>query len=209
MLKPKINYFVNEFMRKLILCSALFIYAQSVICQQTTLNQFNIERQEISKKGLKILSAYSIANIIYGSIASSNSRGSNKYFHKMNVIWNGVTLGIVGISTIFSKKEKVLTYGGSLKKQSEIEKIFLFNAGLDLAYIAGGAYLKERSKTSTNNPSRLKGYGESVMLQGGVLLLFDGIMYSIHNNHGKKLNKMAEKLILTTTDFGVGLVLKL
>jgi hypothetical protein len=55
----------------------------------------------------------------------------------------------------------------------------------------------------------LKGYGESVMLQGGVLLLFDGIMYSIHNNHGKKLNKMAEKLILTTTDFGVGLVLKL
>jgi hypothetical protein len=196
-------------MRKLILCSALFIYVQSVICQQTTLNQFNIERQEISKKGLKILSAYSISNIIYGSIASSNITGSNKYFHKMNVIWNGVTLGIVGISSIFSKKEKVLSYGGSLKKQSEIEKIFLFNAGLDLAYIAGGAYLKERSKTSTNNPSRLNGYGESVIFQGIVLLLFDGIMYSVHNNHGKKLNKMAEKLILTTTDFGVGLFLKL
>jgi hypothetical protein len=160
-------------MRKLILCSALFIYAKSVICQQTTLNQFNIERQEISKKGLKILSGYSIANIIYGSIASSNTAGSNKYFHKMNVIWNGVTLGIVGIGTIFSKKEKVLSYGGSLKKQSEIEKVFLFNAGLDLAYIAGGAYLIERSKTSANNPLRLKGYGESVIFQGIVLLLFD------------------------------------
>jgi hypothetical protein len=196
-------------MRKLILCSALVIYAPFVICQQTTLNQFNIERQEISKKGLKILSAYGVANIIYGSIASSNSTGSTKYFHKMNVLWNGVTLGIVGISTIFSKKEKVLSYRGSLKKQSEIEKIFLFNAGLDLAYIAGGSYLKERSKTSTKNSSRLRGYGESVMLQGGVLLFFDGILYSIHNNHGKKLNKMAEKLMLTTTDSGVGLVLKL
>jgi len=196
-------------MRKLILCSALFIYVQSVICQQTTLNQFNIERQEISKKGLKILSAYSISNIIYGSIASSNATGSNKYFHKMNVLWNGVTLGIVGIGTIFSKKEKVLSYGGSLKKQSEIEKVFLFNAGLDLAYIAGGAYLKERSKRSTNNPSRLKGHGQSVIFQGAVLLLFDGIMYSIHNNRSKILNALIEKMTVQTTQNGIGVVIKL
>ncbi|MEJ7822532.1 MAG: hypothetical protein WKF85_09440 [Chitinophagaceae bacterium] len=196
-------------MRKLILCSALFIYAQSVICQQTTLNQFNIERQKISKKGLKILSGYSIANIIYGSIASSNTTGSNKYFHKINVLWNGVTLGIVGIGTIFSKKEKVLSYGGSLKKQSEIEKLFLFNAGLDVAYIAGGAYLKEQSKISTNNPSRLNGYGESVIFQGIVLLLFDGIMYSIHNTHGKILNALVDKMTVQTTENGIGVVIKL
>jgi hypothetical protein len=179
------------------------------MCQHTPLNQFNIERQDLSKKGLKIISGYSIANIIYGSIASPNSTGSNKYFHKMNVIWNGVTLGIVGISTIFSKKEKILTYGESLKKQNEIEKVFLFNAGLDLAYIAGGAYLKERSKTSTKNASRLRGYGESVMLQGGVLLLFDGIMYSIHNNHGKRLNALVDKMAVQTTENGIGLVIKL
>jgi len=196
-------------MRKLILCLGLFIYAQSAFCQQTTLDQFNIERQKISKKGLKILSAYSISNIIYGSIASSKATGSNKYFHKMNVLWNGVTLGIVVISTIFSKKEKVVSYGGSLKKQSEIEKLFLINAGLDLAYIAGGAYLKERSKTSTNNPLRLRGYGQSVIFQGAVLLLFDGIMYSLHNTHGKILNELVEKMTVQTTENGIGVVIKL
>ncbi len=196
-------------MQKIIIISTLLICIQHATCQQSVINQFNVERQKISKTGLKILSAYSAMNIIYGSIASSNTTGSNRYFHKMNVIWNSVTLGIVGISIVVEKKEGILSYANSLKKQNEIEKLFLFNAGLDLAYIAGGAYLKERSKTSTKNSSRLRGYGESVMLQGGVLLLFDGIMYSIHNNHGKKLNKMAEKLILTTTDFGVGFVLKL
>ncbi len=203
------DYFVNNFMKKIVIISIWLFCTQHAICQQSILNQFNVERQKISKTGLKMLSAYSALNIIYGSIASSNTTGSNRYFHKMNAIWNGVTLGIVGISTIFSKKEKVLSYGESLKKQNEIEKLFLFNAGLDLAYIAGGAYLKERSKTSTKNSSRLRGYGESVMLQGGVLLLFDGIMYSIHNNHGKKLNKVVEKLTLTTTDAGIGLVLKM
>jgi hypothetical protein len=196
-------------MKKIILCSVLFVHALVSISQQTALNQFNIERQKINKNGLKILSAYSAANVVYGSIASSNSTGSNKYFHKMNALWNGVTLGIVGISTIFSKKEKELSYAASLKKQSEIQKLFLFNAGLDLAYIAGGAYLKERSKTSANNPSRLKGYGQSVIFQGIVLLLFDGIMYSIHNTHGKILNALVEKMTVQSTENGIGIVIQL
>lgn len=186
----------------------LFIYTHAGMCQQTPHNQFNIERQKISNSGLKILSSYSIANIIYGSIASSNTTGSVRYFHKMNVIWNSVTLGIVGFSIIIARKEKILSHSSSIKKQNKIEKLFLFNAGLDLAYIAGGAYLKERSKTSTNNSLRLKGYGQSVMLQGAVLLVFDGIMYSIHNKHGKKLNLLVDKMTVQTTENGIGLVIK-
>ena len=69
--------------------------------------------------------------------------------------------------------------------------------------------LKERSKTTIKNPAKLKGYGESVMLQGGVLLLFDGIMYAIHNKHGKLLNKMGENIKLSATGHGIGLIVKL
>ncbi len=78
-----------------------------------------------------------------------------------------------------------------------------------MAYIAGGAYLKERSKTSTNNPTRLRGYGESVIFQGIVLLLFDGIMYSIHNTHGKKLISLVDKMTVQTTENEIGVVIKL
>ena len=195
--------------KKLLFLSAVVFFATSLFAQQTALNKFNKERESISKKGLTALSSYAAANIIYGSIAASKVHGSNKYFHEMNAIWNGITLGIVGIGYLTAKKEGILSYNESLKKQHNIEKLFLFNAGLDVAYIAGGAYLKERSKTTTKNPLRLQGYGESVMLQGGVLLLFDGIMYAIHNRHGKNLNRLGEKVQIATNANGIGLLIKM
>jgi len=174
-------------------------------CQQTDLGTFNDQRNRIDKAAFKVLGAYSAANVIYGSIASSQSSGSNKYFHQMNAIWNGVTLGITALGYLTKKQEGNLSYSGSLKKQHTTEKLFLFNAGLDLAYIAGGAYLYEKSKTSTNNPERLKGYGQSVMLQGGVLLVFDAVVYAIHNRHGKKLTGLADRLQLSATGNGIGI----
>ncbi len=196
-------------MKKFITAISLFLFFITTFGQQTNLTAFNKERERISKTGIKVLAGYSVANIIYGTIAASQAGGSNKYFHEMNAVWNGITLGITGIGLLAAKKEAELTYSGSIKKQSQIEKLFLFNAGLDVAYVAGGAYLKERSKTTNKNPARLKGYGESVMLQGGVLLLFDGIMYALHNGHGRLLNKMGETIRLTGAGNAIGLVVKL
>ena len=196
-------------MKKLIATVCICILSVTGFAQQTNLTGFNKEKERLSRTGIKGLAVYSAANIIYGSIASSQTTGSNKYFHEMNAIWNGITLGITGIGFLTAKKEGTLSYGESLKKQQHIEKLFLFNAGLDVAYIAGGAYLKERAKTTIKNPLRLKGYGESIMLQGGVLLLFDGIMYTIHNRHGILLNKMGENIKLASTPNGIGFIVKL
>ena len=196
-------------MKKLIATVCICILSVTGFAQQTNLTGFNKERERLSRTGIKGLAVYSAANIIYGSIASSQTTGSNKYFHEMNAIWNGITLGITGIGFLTANKESTLSYGESLKKQQHIEKLFLFNAGLDVAYIAGGAYLKERAKTTIKNPLRLKGYGESIMLQGVVLLLFDGIMYTIHNRHGILLNKMGENIKLASTPNGIGFIVKL
>ena len=196
-------------MKKLIATVCICILSVTGFAQQTNLTGFNKERERLSRTGIKGLAVYSAANIIYGSIAARQASGSNKYFHEMNAIWNGITLGITGIGFLTAKKEGTLSYGESLKKQQRIEKLFLFNAGLDVAYIAGGAYLKERAKTTIKNPLRLKGYGESIMLQGGVLLLFDGVMYAIHNRHGKALAKMGEKVQLGASGNGIGFIVKL
>jgi len=194
---------------KIIFLLSIQIFSSMLFAQQLQLINFNKEREHITKTGIKILATYSAANIIYGSIAASQSTGSNKYFHEMNAIWNGITLGITGIGFLTAKKEGQLSYNASLKKQANIEKLFLFNAGLDVAYIAGGAYLKERAKTTIKNPLRLKGYGESILLQGSVLLLFDGIMYTIHNRHGTLINKMGENIKLASTSNGIGFIVKL
>lgn len=196
-------------MKKIVLLFTTAMCTLTVLAQQSTLNELNARRQQIDKTAISLLASYSAANIVYGTIASGQTTGSNKYFHQMNAIWNGVTLGIVAIGHFTAKKEGELELAASLKKQHSVEKLFLFNTALDLAYVAGGAYMYEKSKTTTNKPERLKGYGQSVMLQGGVLLLFDGVMYAIHQKHGKKLNQLLQKVQIATTGNGIGLVVKL
>jgi hypothetical protein len=70
-----------------------------------------------------------------------------------------------------------------IKEFNNFQNIFLLNAGLDAAYIATGLYLRERSKNSPNHSNRLKGYGNSLFLQGGFLMVFDIAMYFIHQQN--------------------------
>jgi hypothetical protein len=185
-------------MKKIFLKTLCMFLSGTISAQQNQLDNYNLQRQNISKQGLKFLSGYAAVNIIYGSIASSKYDGDKKYFHQMNAVWNGVTLGIVGLGLLTQKKEGELTLAQSIKKQHNIEKLFLLNAGLDVAYIATGAYLKQRANSTVKNPERLSGFGKSIMLQGAFLLLFDGVLYSLHNHHGKKLTKILETVGFTS-----------
>lgn len=196
-------------MKKLFIFTILIFSALQIFAQQKELDQFNLERQHISRNGVKIIAGWSAANIIFGSIAAGHADKSVKYFHEMNAIFNGVTLGIAGLGYLTAKKEGSLSLAESIKKQHGIEKLFLFNAGLDIAYIAGGAYLQERAKTSIKNNYKYQGYGRSIMVQGGALLLFDGVMYFLHDCHGKKLNTIIDNINLSVTGDGIGLIINL
>lgn len=89
-----------------------------------------------------------------------------------------------------------------------IEKIYLFNAGLDVAYIAGGFYLREKANSNISKYDRYKGYGKSIILQGSGLFLFDGIMYIIHQYHGMKLYKLADNIKIGAASNGLGCIVK-
>lgn len=88
-----------------------------------------------------------------------------------------------------------------MEAQHSIEKILLFNAGLDLAYVAGGFYLKERGLRTDN--SKLIGFGKSVILQGAFLLAFDGVMYGFHQTHLKELQEIMQNISLGPTGFSM------
>ena len=192
--------------KKIIATVVLIIICSNGFAQQQTLDLLNQRRDIQVRNGLKALGSWSGANIIYGTIARNNSTGSTKYFHEMNAIFNSVTLGISALGFFSAKKPTTLNLSESFKKQNEAERLFLFNAGLDLAYVAGGAYLRERSKNNIDNSQRLKGYGNSVMLQGGVLALFDGVMYFIMQKNGKKMNALLKNISLENTGNSVGLI---
>jgi sulfite exporter TauE/SafE len=91
--------------------------------------------------------------------------------------------------------------------QQKLEKILLLNTGLDLAYITTGFLLKERGN-SRNNLQNI-GYGNSLLLQGAFLLIFDLVQYGNHRRNGKILEKQLSKLQIHTSGNGIGLRLPL
>jgi len=169
------------------------IFNQAIFCQNI-FTSYNNERVAITKNAMIVLGAWGTANAVTGAVGLSSSHGEAKYFHQMNLIW-GVTNLAIALPTYLSLKGKAkdLSLSETVKAQSGIEKTFFLNMGLDLVYIAAGAYCVEKG----NNDSKhdlYKGYGKSLFLQGGGLLIFDVTMSLININHGKKLYKLLNSL---------------
>ena len=173
------------------------------------LQDFNSQRSKTDQKLMLSLGSWASMNIVGSGIgwARSNSE-ENKYFHQMNVMWNLVNLGLAIPGYIKAKKDNSVTsVYHLLEAQRKTETVFLVNAGIDLAYIGSGLLLKSRAP-NVEKSSQLMGYGNSMILQGGFLLLFDWIAYSVHRKNAK--NQLAPILQkIEPSDQGIGLKYKL
>ena len=189
-------------MQKKILIAVLAISTSSIAYTQD-LDAFNTERLDLTKKGMVVLGSWAVANIALSPVFVNNSSGSEKYFHQMNGYWNVVNLLVAGLGYYSATKTNPdgLTAGESLKEQQKLEKTLLFNAGLDIAYVVGGLYLRERSENTNDNPDRLEGFGQSLILQGAFLFVFDIVFYLAQRCHGLKLFGLVDNLALSPTGF--------
>lgn len=146
---------------------------------------FGYDHLLINKRGMYILGTWGIANIVSGGVSWKNGAGENKYFHQMNLMWNTVNISIAvgALISIAHKDYSTLTNSEILSDQIKSQKLFMINAGLDLVYIGGGLLLKKIGERKKQRRDLMKGYGNSIMLQGGFLLVFDGIFYFLQQNH--------------------------
>lgn len=127
-----------------------------------------------------VLGSWAILNIFSGTAGHFLSEGKQKYFHQMNAGWGAVNLAIAGFSyTSLSGADPLAAdLNHAIRQAVNLDNILLLNAGLDLGYIAAGAWLNERGLRKKSE--RLRGYGTSLMIQGGFLLIFDAVLYSLH-----------------------------
>lgn len=150
------------------------------------------------------LGSYALANIAVGAIGASQTTGETKYVHRMNVYWNLVNLGIAGAGLLGARKRSPdETLGQAVRQHENMKQVLLVNAGLDVAYIVGGAYLRERGRSRPDKADQLRGYGKSIMAQGGFLLAFDLVNYFIFKSRGDK----QEMQLMSTGPMGLGVVL--
>ena len=161
------------------------------------------KRNQLNQRNMLALGTWATGNIVYGSIAAPNHIGDEKYFHRMNVYWNTVNLGLAGASYFLAKKKthQIISLEQNLKEQKRLEKILLINTGLDVGYMLTGFYFQNRSQQQnlTENKYQMKGYGQSLVMQGTFLLAFDILQYFQHRKNGKGLGSFANKTSLGFT----------
>jgi len=163
-----------------VFASLLFLFFSSQLFSQINRDSviFRLSENRIREErtAMYTLGSWSVVNIASGIYGRHNSSGSTRYFHEMNALWNSVNISLaIGGLLKIKKEEATNQLGSELIKRNQLEKTLLFNAGIDLAYIATGFYLMERSRRPANEVTvnRLNGYGRSLILQGGFLFIFD------------------------------------
>ena len=177
--------------------------------QITDIQEVNEVRMHTAKWGMYTLGGWALANMAVSGVGMARSTGQRKAFHQMNVFWNVVNLGIAAGSYygMAADDPSGWTAWESLDHQMLLEKAFLFNAALDLAYLAGGMYLRERAKNDPNRAERWRGWGNSVLLQGGFLFAFDLSMYFIIHPGLQELQPFLTQVAISPTGFSLAIPL--
>lgn len=159
----------------------LMLFAWAAADAQIFEDEFDKEVR-FRKNGMMVLGSWAVVNIAGGLVLRANTTGAARYFHEMNAIWNGVNLGIAAFGYVGAMRMGMPESAfGLYQEQVGMDKTLLFNAGLDLGYVAAGLWMTERAKNVGKRPEMWKGYGRSVMLQGAFLFAFDVLMLVFHD----------------------------
>ncbi|SES79747.1 DUF6992 family protein [Hymenobacter actinosclerus] len=144
----------------------------------------NHARELMAEHGMGLLGAWALLNLLVSGyrVSRTDARTAAYHFHFMNVAWNVVNtlLAVWGILRAQPNGVAGLSLSDSLAAQRSFENLLLLNVGLDVGYVLIGYWLHRRAATA-ERPERLRGYAQSLWLQGGFLLCFDlGFYFAYH-----------------------------
>jgi hypothetical protein len=170
----------------------LILFLATVAVQAQDLPSFNQARLKTDQRLMLSLGTWAGANITAGTIGWATAQQPElKAFHQMNVMWNAVNLGLAVPGYLRARNTKaVQSLSQTLSEQQKTERIFLFNTGLDVAYITAGFLLRSMALKNQAKTDQLNGFGNGLILQGSFLFAFDLTAFAIHHRHGKQLVKM-------------------
>ncbi|MFD1468472.1 DUF6992 family protein [Hymenobacter caeli] len=140
-------------------------------------------RELFEGRGLAVLAAWVLGNVLGSGyyVSETDRRTPAHHFHLMNVCWGLVNAGIAawGVLNLYRAVPAGLALATEAAAHHHDERLFLFNAGLDVLYVATGFWLARRAAApGAGHPARLAGFGRSLKWQGGFLLAFDLAMWA-------------------------------
>ena len=187
----------------------LFLSTSAVFGQVA---QYQKDFNKINEGLMVTLGSYAVSNFaLSGAGYFLSEDESTKHFHEMNVMWNTVNLGLAVPGYIKARRNAGnYSIEEMLAQQRKTEQIFLINTGLDVGYIAAGYYMRRDALNQGDREALFRGYGNSLMLQGGFLFAFDLVAFGIHRSHfNRDFERLSNKVSIYPIGEGIGLTLQL
>lgn len=179
---------------------SLTSFAQSVKDSAITSLDLSAQYQRLQVKernAMLMLGGWAVTNIAVGTIVASTTKDEEtRAFYQMNAGWNVVNLVLAGAGYYGSRQKMPanITAWSLNQKNQNIQHSFLFNAGLDITYITAGAFMAGSPETPALSKAQLRGFGNGLMLQGGVLFAFDLAQYFVFKTEDKNIQRIFEKV---------------
>ncbi len=166
--------------------SILFVFSFLLVAHGLQAQQhpdFFTQSMQLNKTGMYVLGGWALLNMSSGAYGWATQTGHQKYFWQMNTAWNLVNAGIAGYAFYsFSQMDvSAMTDGELWQSHQQIKRLYLINAGLDVLYMGTGAWLIHLAKKNEKRHDLYKGYGQSIILQGAFLFVFDLMMYGLQH----------------------------
>lgn len=172
-------------------CALMTLASAQALAQETKaptqdalLQDYDLKRRQTNERGMAILLGWAALNMGVGAIGWARSEDPRwRAFHQMNLGWNVVNAAIAAFGYYDATRPQTLPLGLSetIAQGVSIQKILMINIGLDVAYMAAGAWMWERGRRLED--VRFEGWGQSLILQGGFLFAFDLGLVLVHQHH--------------------------
>lgn len=189
-------------MRKLIFVTLVLLFTNTIFGQSQELENYLEKEKKLERNSMITLTSWGGLNLVTGLIGWTTTEGESSYFNQMNASW-GLINASIGSAALLFHKDKPKTASAALESSHRTEKVLLLNTGLDVAYVTAGFLFKSESKNNLENADRFRGFGNSLLIQGGFLLLFDLTQLILHTRH-RNLNKKIFWDNLSMSDNGLG-----
>lgn len=163
-----------------ILLVCLFVSLLSYSSLGQDRHQLKEEMHKVQYQSTLVLLEWSLLNVGASPFLSKDiftPFSSYDYFNQANFNWNLINIGIVGFNyySLRRMRQKSWSIKDLEKRKKRTQRALAINIGLDFLYISYGFFLKQRQESSEFNYPSYQGNGNSLILQGSFLLIFDSV----------------------------------
>lgn len=153
---------------------------------ELAMREHALRRRKLDLVGSSVLLGWAVGNVAVGAVGWATAEEPEWVaFHQMSIAWNGINLGLAIPGLVNGLREpRERDLGGLLRAGSNSRLVYGINTGLDVGWILGGALLWQHGEAADD--PLFVGFGRSVVVQGGFLLLFDAVMTALHGREQRR-----------------------